>query len=314
VAHPLETYPPKALLEVNAQILEIAAKLDALRPPEARLQQVLSALNNRNKAVTKLESELAAVDVQRAALLLQVAEAKAEAATFQTQLDLLQACAPPPPPLNHLTTLEHLLMQLGAPHALSAVKQTLHGLGVDMDAPPPPPPPPPGTADDAAMPQCATAPSPFGPAPTGSQPAFSATSKVSCFPLAADRAAIERARVLCAAAEAAQAASAGAWAHAATVTAQAERANAEAIAAATASAARAAEAAADAQLAADAESAAAAKRRRMMGGRARSLSRSLASSRRSPSGRRCNLASRSPRRTSPSRTRGGENTPVVDAH
>ena len=313
-AHPMDEFTAQALGQVNTQIQEISVKLDALRPPEARLSQCISALNNRSKTLHKLQAELATVDAQRSALLLQVQEASQEVASFQAQLDELKAGAPPPPPTDHMTALELLLQQMGVPNALPTFKQALQGMGVDTAAPPPPPPPVPGPAADAAMPQCATAPRPFGPAPqAGAAPAFTATARVSPFPLAADRAAIERARVLFAAAEAAQAASAGAYAHAAVITQQAAQANAEATAAAQAAAARAAAVAADARAAktaADEEVAATAKRRRTQGGRARSLSRSHGSSQRSASGRRTR-ASRSPRRSSPDRTAVGSATPPV---
>ncbi len=51
--------------EAEAQVVQVVARSEELRPPENRLAQCLGRLANRTTALTKLQADLTALDSQR---------------------------------------------------------------------------------------------------------------------------------------------------------------------------------------------------------------------------------------------------------
>jgi hypothetical protein len=161
-ANPQDAFYARMHSDTTAEISQMAARLEALRPPEARLAGVLGALNNKKKVLAKAVADLAAVDSQRLLTAQWVEDVTQEVAVLETQYNSLTTAPAVEPAPASMQALEVLLAGMGASSVLETLKGLLTSIGVavDVEMPPvqahsatPPPPSPfaaPGAQEAAA--------------------------------------------------------------------------------------------------------------------------------------------------------------------
>jgi hypothetical protein len=243
--NPGDAFSLKVLEATEGEVASLTARLDSLRPPEARLTQCLGALKHKSTIHAKMVTDLATMDHARALLAAQVQTAGTELAALQAEYQTLTQASTVPPPA--MVAIQQLLVSMGVGGAFDQLKAHLQGLGLDTDA---------NMTAGTATPLAAAASPPFAaspfsqPDPTAAAAAAAAAATHSPFQAAADQAATARAQELGVQAAAAHAYATGINACAATLAQQAAQAAAEAAAAELAAQARLAAAQAEAAQAA----------------------------------------------------------------
>ncbi len=213
-ANPTDAFSGTVLATIDQDISALNTRLDALRPPEAKLNQLSGELKHKNNLHTKLVAELTAMDTARTDLYSRVEASKEELAQLQIDFDQLK---PPPTevPGPAMAAFQQVLVTLGQGPLFDQLKSHLQGLGLNVNA---------GMNVDATGPPAAVppVPSPFSPTdPAAAAAAAFAAAACSPFHAAAAAATHSRAAELTTAADAAQALAAGAAAQAAVLSQQA---------------------------------------------------------------------------------------------
>jgi hypothetical protein len=167
-ASPADPFYARLYSEAMADINVMAARLEALRPPEARLAGVTGALNNKRKVLAKAVADLAAADSQRSIMAQWVDDVTLEVTALEAQYSSLTTVPAATPPAANMAALEALLASMGATSVMAALKVQLLGLGVTADEEMPP-----AQAHSSGPP----APSPF--VPQGAQEAAAALATAS---------------------------------------------------------------------------------------------------------------------------------------
>ncbi len=88
-ANPADEFSIKVLEATEGEVVNLTTRLDALRPPEARMTQCLGALKHKTTIHTKLVADLATMDQARAHLVAQVQAAGTELAALQAEYKTL---------------------------------------------------------------------------------------------------------------------------------------------------------------------------------------------------------------------------------
>ncbi len=217
-ANPADGFSSMVLATIDQDITALNTRLHALRPPEARLNQLSGELKHKHNLHSKLVAELTAMDTARTHLISRVEASKEELAQMQIDFDQLKP-APTEVPGPAMAAFQQVLVALGQGPLYDQLKHHLQGLGLNVSA---------GMDVDAAGSPAAVAPpvpSPFSPTDPAAA-AAAAFSAAACSPFhgAAAAATHSRAAELATAADAAQVLAAGATAQAAALAMQANHA------------------------------------------------------------------------------------------
>jgi hypothetical protein len=216
-ANPSDGFSSMVLATIDQDITVLNSRLDALRPPEARLNQLSGELKHKTNLHAKLVAELAALDLSRTLLQSRVQVSQEELAQMQIDFDQLK---PPPTevPGPAMAAFQQVLVNLGQGPLFDQLMSHLQGLGLNVNA---------GLRVEATGSPAADrpAPSPFSPIdPAAAASAAAAAAAGSPFHAAAAAATHSRAAELATAADAAQVAAAGANAQAVALAMQANHA------------------------------------------------------------------------------------------
>ncbi len=98
LANPGDQFFARVSWEAEAAVNCLQQRLEALRPPEAQLAQVLGAVQHKKAAVAKLVAEVDMLDKRRHVMADMLVTAEEELAELQVRLDALRTTPAPPPP------------------------------------------------------------------------------------------------------------------------------------------------------------------------------------------------------------------------
>ena len=132
-ANPSDGFSSMVLATIDQDITVLNSRLDALRPPEARLNQLTGELKHKTNLHAKLVAELAALDLSRTLLQTRVQASQEELAQLQIDFDQLK---PPPTevPGPAMAAFQQVLVNLGQGPLFDQLMSHLQGLGLNVNA------------------------------------------------------------------------------------------------------------------------------------------------------------------------------------